>query len=640
MPCVCFLCNYWILVKISRRGKHWERVWASSEGILSRQAWLPPSVHAFSYSGAVISIPILARSVAALGILTGSACAGFNARPPAESPQASLIFYTVTAEIALSRHESRVAALQYTAATEANHDPRLLRRAAEVTAQCLQPSLTTQVTTRWIAIDAASADAHRAAARALLDLDRIDAAAAQYDVLVNSSPRGAEAELAALEAEFTSDDNVYGARQVADRLAKAFPSSAAALRLQAFATLRADDPAAAAPVFAAALAAIDAQPQGRAPAAGPDAGAGSAAAPEDATAAARQELTEGWWRARILAGDKTGPLAEAQSSLQALDSPQSRLDYALLLLAAQEQSEAEAELTALTENPQARPVALRLLGLLAYQHGRLNDAAGRFAELVNTGRFLDDAVYYLGLIAERHHDFERALELYSQVQNGDDALPALLRAAAILEAHGTASAGEELFARLLEEEPSHAPEIIVAHARLYAEAEQRPKAVALLQRAELDYPDSTELPYALASIADADGQTRTAIDVLKKVLTLRPSDPAALNAYGYTLADHNFHLREARKLIERAYLAAPKSPAILDSLGWVLFRQGHAVEALAYLDAAYADDHDGDIAAHLGEVLWRLDRRADAERIWSQATSLDADNRLLKATLQRLHRSN
>lgn len=633
MPCACFLCNYWILVKISRRGKHWERVWASSEWIWSRQAWLEPSVHAFSYSGVVISIPILARSFAALGILAGSACAGFNARPPAESPQASLIFYTVTAEIALSRHESRVAALQYTAATENNHDPRLLRRAAEVTAQCLQPSLTTQVAGRWIAIDGASADAHRAAARALLDLDRIDAAAAQYDVVVSSSPRGVEAELAALEAEFTGDDNVYGARQVADRLTKAFPSSAAALRLQAFATLRADDPAAAVPVFAAALAAFDAQPPVPAPA------AGSAAAPEDAVAAARQELTEGWWRARILAGDKAGPLAEAQSSLKAQDSAQGRLDYALLQLAAQEETEAEAELTALTENPQARPVALRLLGLLNYQHGRLNDAAGRFAELVNTGRFLDDAVYYLGLIAERHHDFERALELYSQVQNGDDALPALLRAAAILEAHGAAPAGEDLFARLVEEEPSHAPEIIVAHARLYAEAEQRPKAVVLLQRAELDYPDSTELPYALASIADDDGQTRTAIDVLKKVLALRPSDPAALNAYGYTLADHNLHLREARKLIERAYLAAPKSPAILDSLGWVLFRQGHGVEALPYLDAAYADDHDGDIAAHLGEVLWRLDRRADAERIWSQAISLDADNRLLKTTLQRLHRS-
>jgi predicted negative regulator of RcsB-dependent stress response len=71
----------------------------------------------------------------------------------------------------------------------------------------------------------------------------------------------------------------------------------------------------------------------------------------------------------------------------------------------------------------------------------------------------------------------------------------------------------------------------------------------------------------------------------------------------------------------------------------VLFRQGHGEEALPYLNAAYADEHDGDTAAHLGEVLWQLGRREDAERVWTEATRADADNRLLKATLARLHAS-
>ena len=68
--------------------------------------------------------------------------------------------------------------------------------------------------------------------------------------------------------------------------------------------------------------------------------------------------------------------------------------------------------------------------------------------------------------------------------------------------------------------------------------------------------------------------------------------------------------------------------AILDSLGWVLFRQGHAAEALPYLSAAYADDRDGDIAAHLGEVLWQLGQTQEAQRVWSEAGALDADNQL------------
>jgi Flp pilus assembly protein TadD len=105
---------------------------------------------------------------------------------------------------------------------------------------------------------------------------------------------------------------------------------------------------------------------------------------------------------------------------------------------------------------------------------------------------------------------------------------------------------------------------------------------------------------------------------------------------GYTLADHSQDLRRARRLIERAHAAAPKNSAILDSLGWVLFRQGHAAEAETYLRAAYLDDRGGDIAAHLGEVLWNLGRRDDAEHIWSEAAAVDGDNHLLKATRQRL----
>ena len=49
------------------------------------------------------------------------------------------------------------------------------------------------------------------------------------------------------------------------------------------------------------------------------------------------------------------------------------------------------------------------------------------------------AFYYLGLIAERHGDLEKALRLYAQVQSGDNAVPALLRASSILQTHGAAA---------------------------------------------------------------------------------------------------------------------------------------------------------------------------------------------------------
>ena len=60
-----------------------------------------------------------------------------------------------------------------------------------------------------------------------------------------NSPIGADAELAALEAELGGSDNVYGARRVADSLAAMFPPSVALLRVQGVTALRAEDPAAA-----------------------------------------------------------------------------------------------------------------------------------------------------------------------------------------------------------------------------------------------------------------------------------------------------------------------------------------------------------------------------------------------------------
>jgi tetratricopeptide (TPR) repeat protein len=567
-----------------------------------------------------------------------AACVGIAPSPDAsEAPKA---FYTVTAEIALSRHEARVAALEYAAAAETDNDVGLLRRATEVTAQCLQPSLTVDVATRWIHVDPTAVDAHRAVARASLELHKIEQSAAHYRVVLKSSPRGANAEFAALEHELAATDNIYGARQLADRIALDYPASKAALRMQAFTVLRADDPAAAVHIFEAALAA----PGGTDTGAG-DAPPGKGASDEPSPGApsvetGRRELTQGLWRARILAGDADEPLALAKQLLEREDTAENRLNYALVLLAAQQNSAARAQLTILTHQPESQAIALRLLGLIEFQEGKLDDASARFAELVTTGKFLDDALYYLGIIAERHEDMERALRLYAQVQTGENAVPALLRAATILRGHGAAPAADELLDQLVQEEPQRVPEILAARARIYADAGDVPRAVTVLDQGELQYPDSVELRYAMASMAEEQGKIATALRELKAVAALRPADPAALNAYGYTLADNNRQLKVARKLIEQAYAAAPKSAAIMDSLGWVLFRQGHDDQALFYLNAAYADDRGGDIAAHLGEVLWRLGRRADAERIWSEASRTGADSHLLKATRLRLHASN
>jgi tetratricopeptide (TPR) repeat protein len=286
--------------------------------------------------------------------------------------------------------------------------------------------------------------------------------------------------------------------------------------------------------------------------------------------------------------------------------------------------------------PESKAAALRLLALLEFQDGHMEAAAARFKQVLRAGKFTDDAFYYLAVIADRNSDSERALQLYSQVKHGENMFAALLRATALLNQHGAPNAAEELLDRLTEDEPQRVPEIVNARARMYADAGELPRASEVLRKAVAEYPDNVELRYARASIYEDQGNIDQALRELSQVLKSRPDDPAALNALGFTLADHSKELRRARRLIERAHSAAPRNAAILDSLGWVLYRQGHVDEALPYLSAAYADDRGGDIAAHLGEVLWRRGRREDAQRIWSEASIIDADNKLLKSTRQRL----
>jgi tetratricopeptide (TPR) repeat protein len=561
--------------------------------------------------------------------------------------------------MALARHEPRIAALQYTAAAAAGSDEALLERAAQVTSEALQPSLTARVAARWIEVDPKSVDAQRTAAQAALALYRIDDAAAHYRIVLQTSPLGADKEFAALEAYLGANDNVFGDRQLADRLAASFASSAAALRLQGFAALRADDPAAAVRSLTAALALTPASggPGGaamngagangaaRSGAAGAQGGAANDAAAAGGTRGGaeknaetpRAELKHTLARARVLAGDAEQPLADAESQVRRENSPLNRLDYALLLMTAQRDAAAIEQLEILAKNTEYTPVAERLIGLLEYQEGHLEAATERFAQLVKSEKYLDDAFFYLGLIADRSDDPEHALRLYAQVTSGDNALPALLRATTILQKHGASAAAEEVLDRLLEEEPGRAPEILAARARIYLDAGDPAHALEILRRGNADYPDNVDLRYAQASLYEELGRVSDSLRELTVLMHARPDDPAAQNALGYTLADHSRDLSRARRLIERAYAASPKNAAILDSLGWVLYRQGHLAEAEGYLRTAYLDDRGGDIAAHLGEVLWRLGRPAEAEHVWIEATGTDRDNKLLKATRERFH---
>ena len=91
-----------------------------------------------------------------------------------------------------------------------------------------------------------------------------------------------------------------------------------------------------------------------------------------------------------------------------------------------------------------------------------------------------------------------------------------------------------------------------------------------------------------------------------------------------------------RTRIEVARAAKPHDPAIADSCGWLQYRLGHLDEAARTLRKALDEARDADVGVHLGEVLWKLGKRQDAQRVFEQVRKLDPDNVNLHDTVRRL----
>ena len=185
--------------------------------------------------------------------------------------------------------------------------------------------------------------------------------------------------------------------------------------------------------------------------------------------------------------------------------------------------------------------------------------------------------------------------------------------------------------------PEQAKRKTLAQSQWMREHRQSAHAYPLLKDALKASPDDADLASELALVTDKLQRYDEMESLLRQVMKIRPQDPQAYNALGYSLADRNVRLAEARTLIEKAVALAPKDPYIQDSLGWVAFRQGQLEEAQKVLKAAYKAKPDAEIAAHLGEVLWVMGKTQEAGTVWREGLLLKADNETLLETLKRLN---
>jgi tetratricopeptide (TPR) repeat protein len=242
----------------------------------------------------------------------------------------------------------------------------------------------------------------------------------------------------------------------------------------------------------------------------------------------------------------------------------------------------------------------------------------------------------LAQAAEMQGDLKGAAGWLAKVDDAQQALDVQLRRATLLARQGKLKEARTLLQQSPERRPEDARAKLIAESQLLREVKRWPDAHAVLVAANRRWPDDVDLLYEQAMLDEKLGRLDDMERVLRRVMEIKPDHHHAYNALGYSLAERNLRLPEARSLVMKALELAPGDPFITDSVGWIEYRLGNHDKALAHLQRAYAARPDTDIAAHLGEVLWVLGHKDEARRIWREGRERDRDNETLRETLTRL----
>ena len=324
--------------------------------------------------------------------------------------------------------------------------------------------------------------------------------------------------------------------------------------------------------------------------------------------------------------------------------PELRLGYARLLIGQLSYTQALEQLQKInTEQPEFAD-AWWVHGLLLLETGQWALAEQKLTQHVALASVAPDKSATAGLteslmglaqIAQRKGQWTQAQQWLAQVPADADPIKLASRQADLLSKQGRLDEARLTLERIRANTPELAIKKALVQSQWLRENNQAANAYTLVKQTLAQHPQNTELMSELAMVCEKLKRYDEMESLLRDIMKRKPDDPHAFNALGYSLADRNIRLPEARLLITQALQLAPNDAYIQDSLGWVAFRQGQLAEALQLLQMAYKAKPDAEIAAHLGEVLWVMGQRDAAAVIWREGLLLKSDNDTLNETLKR-----
>lgn len=521
---------------------------------------------------------------------------------PVEVLTKQILYQYLVAEIAGQRGDMALATAAYLDLAKTTRDPRIARRATEIAIYAGAGKAAEAASKIWLDVDPESVSARQAAASILLGGGKLADAQPYLQQLLAANQPTVGAEFIRLGVLLGKQPDKAGGLKLMQTLAQPYPNVPEAHLAVAQAAARAGK-------FDLALTELDIV----------------------------NKLKLNWevavlLRAEILSRDnKPEGAAYALAYLkQHPDAKEVRLGYARILLTQNHLPEARKQFQILAKAVPSSAEMQLAIGLISLQMNELDAADAAFKAALQLN-YADPGMLqiYLGQVAEARNRNEEAATWYQAVGPGPEFLIAQVKYAALLAKEGKLSEARTYLHHVKVENDAERVRLIQAEADLLREAKDNAAVYGLLGEALATRPDSIELLYDHAMAAERLNHLDVMEKDLRHLLTLQPHHAQALNALGYTLADHNVRLPEAVNLLEQALKLSPNDPFILDSMGWAQYRMGKLAEAVDYLQRAFSLRPDPEIAAHLGEVLWAQGKHDAARQLWQGALKDHPKNQAL-----------
>ena len=518
------------------------------------------------------------------------------------------LYQALVAEMAAQRGQFDVAADRYQALTRATRDPRVAERATRAAAMGRDDKKVLELSQEWLETAPGSLDARLFIAAALIRQGQLDAAREHVDVVLAESANAPDHGFGAVSSLLFNVAEGKTALAFMDKLIVKYQDDPYAHYAYGQIALRAE-------ALDAALRAAE----------------------------TARRLKPDWANAVVLqtrALQLKGEPGRAADVLQEVVNKQPedgglRLIYARLLLSAGRHEASLAQLEILAKQVPDNAEVMLTAALVALDLKQLDTTERYLNRLLLQPRQGNAASYYLGAVAEARKDQSTAKKWYLGVADGEHYLPAQLRVALIMADQGDVDGALKNVRALTPGDAAQKARIANIEGSILYQAERYAAAMEIYNAALKEAPDNMDLLHGRALAAERLDRIDIVEQDLKAILQREPTNAAALNTLGYTLADRTTRYQEAYDYIKRALELQPEDFAIQDSMGWVLFKLGKHEEALTYLRRSWDAGQDAEVAAHLGEVLWVTGDQSGAREIWRRALEKTPDHKVLRGVMQR-----